>query len=209
MSELDKDQVNNDSEINKSYISLPSNSKKSSFWKGFIEQVELIVVAFAVIILIFSFVTRTCEVSGTSMENTLYNKETVLISNLFYTPERNDIIVFHQTGDKYNEPIVKRVIGIPGDTVKIEYSNNTMKVTVTDSNGNSEVLNEDYIKYTATRYYSSSTTYVEEGHLFVMGDNRSVSADSRSPDIGLVDQRRVLGKVILRLTPFSRFGTVN
>ena len=187
---------------------IPSKPK-TSFFKGLIEQLELIIIAFAIIIIIFSFVFRTCEVSGTSMENTLYNKETVLVSNMFYSPKRNDIIVFHQTGENYNEPIVKRVIGVAGDTVKIEYFNNTMKVTVTDSSGTINVLNEDYIKYNGPSYHSDSTTYVEEGTIFVMGDNRSVSADSRVEEIGLVDTRRILGKVIVRLTPFSGFGKVN
>lgn len=207
MSENHENELNNENEVIPG--SAPSSpQKKTSLFKSTIEQIELIIIAFAIIILIFSFVTRTCEVSGASMEDTLYHKETVLISNLFYSPERGDIIVFHQTGEKYNEPIVKRVIGLPGDTVKIEYINNSMLVTVTDSQGNSQTLEEDYIKYTQTGFYSNSVTYVEDGHLFVLGDNRSVSADSRSQDIGQIDQRRILGKVILRLTPFSRFGAV-
>ena len=145
------------------------------------------------------------------MENTMYHNEFVLVSNLFYTPKKEDIIVFHQTGDKFNEPIVKRVIGLPGDTVKIEYFENSMKVTVTDKNGNSEILEEDYIKYVDTRpyTYNDCVVYVEEGTVFVMGDNRNNSADSRDVYIGLVDQRRILGKVIFRLFPISRFGTVN
>ena len=209
MSELNNEQLNNDTEATAYEAPKPSQDKKTSFWKGVIEQIELVVIAFAIIILIFSFAVRTCEVSGASMENTLYNKETVLISNLFYSPKRGDIIVFHQTGDKYNEPIVKRVIGLPGDTVKIEYVNQSMILTVTTKDGVSEVLSEDYIKYEGPNYYTNSETYVDEGHLFVLGDNRSISADSRSSNIGLVDERRVLGKVIFRVAPLSRFGAIN
>ena len=187
-----------------------TDNKKNSFAHGLIEQLELIVVAFAIIILIFSFIGRTCEVKGESMENTLLDKDMVLISNMFYTPDRGDIIVFHQTGNRYNEPIVKRVIGLPGDTVKIEYlqATNQMKVTVTDSDGNSTVLSEKYIKYNGPRYYEDQETYVTEGTIFVMGDNRSNSADSRDVNIGLVDTRRVLGKVIFRVFPFSEMGPV-
>ena len=191
--------------------SIPSNSKKTSFIKELIAQAELIVIAFSIIILVFSFVARTSRVEGTSMENTMYHNEFVLISNLFYTPEKEDIIVFHQTGYKFNEPIVKRVIGLPGDTVKIEYfGDSSMKVTVTDKDGNTEVLQEDYIKCVDSRpaAYNNRTIYVEEGTVFVMGDNRNNSADSRDINIGLVDQRRILGKVVLRLFPISRFGTV-
>lgn len=182
-----------------------------SFAKELIAQLELIVIAFTVIILMFSFVARTSRVEGNSMENTMYNDEFLLVSSLFYSPQKEDIIVFHQTGAKFNEPIVKRVIGLPGDTVKIEYFSDTMKVTVTDKNGNSNVLEEDYMKYIDTPPfgYNDTVVYVEDGTVFVMGDNRNHSADSRNPYIGLVDQRRILGKVVLRLFPISRFGIVD
>ena len=185
-----------------------ATQKSKAFAKSLIEQLELIVIVFSVIILVFSFVGRTCRVSGPSMENTLLNNQTVVTSDLFYTPKRNDIVVFHQTGTHYNEPIVKRVIGVPGDTVNIEYFSDTMRVTVIDANGNQEVLNEDYIKYEGVILYSNSSTYVEEGTVFVMGDNRNNSADSRSRNIGLVDTRKILGKVIFRITPISEFGIV-
>lgn len=185
--------------------------KKNGFMKGLIEQVELVVIVFVIIVLIFSFAARICQVSGDSMRDTLYNGENVIVSDAFYTPERGDIIVFHQTGESrndYNEPIVKRVIGVAGDTVKVEHFRDRMRVTVTDSEGNSTVLDEDYIRYEYPTY-SDSVTYVEEGTVFVMGDNRSNSSDSRSARIGLVDTRRILGKVVVRVTPFDRFGKVN
>lgn len=185
--------------------------KQKSFSRAVIEQLELMVIVFAVIVLLFSFAARICQVSGDSMKDTLLHTENVLVSNLFYTPKRGDIIVFHQTGESsgdYNEPIVKRVIGVAGDTVKIEHTKNEMKVTVTDKDGNSTVLEEDYIRYDRPTY-QDSVTYVEEGTVFVLGDNRSSSADSRSHHIGLVDTRRILGKVVTRLTPFSRFGAVD
>lgn len=178
---------------------------------AFLEQVELFVIVFAVIVLVFSFVGRTCRVSGDSMNNTLLNGENVLITDAFYTPERGDIIVFHQTDelDPYNnEPIVKRVIAVAGETVRVEHLEKTMRVTVIDADGNSTVLEEDYIEYNYPSY-ADSVTFVEEGTVFVMGDNRSHSADSRSQRIGLVDTRRILGKVVLRATPISRFGKVD
>ena len=195
------------SDINKDNVT----PKKNGFMKGLIEQVELVVIVFVIIVLLFSFAARTCQVSGDSMRDTLYNGENVVVSDVFYTPQRGDIIVFHQTGESandYNEPIVKRVIGVAGDTVKVEHLRNGMRVTVTDSDGNSTVLDEDYIRYEYPTY-SDSITYVEEGTVFVMGDNRSDSSDSRSMRIGLVDTRRILGKVVVRVTPFSRFGKVN
>lgn len=195
------------SDINKDNVT----PKKNGFMKGLIEQVELVVIVFVIIVLLFSFAARVCQVSGDSMRDTLYNGENVIVSDVFYTPQRGDIIVFHQTGESandYNEPIVKRVIGVAGDTVKVEHLRDGMRVTVTDSDGNSTVLDEDYIRYEYPTY-SDSITYVEEGTVFVMGDNRSDSSDSRSMRIGLVDTRRILGKVVVRVTPFSRFGKVS
>lgn len=185
-----------------------SQKKPGAFSIGFVEQIELLVIAFAAVVLIFSFLFRTCHVSGPSMENTLFDKETVVVSNLFYTPKKNDIIVFHQTGT-LNEPVVKRVIGLPGDTVTVKHSYNHMTVTITDKDGNSTVLEEDYIKYEGWfPWMNDCSVYVEEGTVFVMGDNRSNSNDSRGSDIGLVDTRRILGKVVFRVTPLSRIGTV-
>lgn len=195
------------SDINKDNVT----PKKNGFMKGLVEQVELVVIVFVIIVLLFSFAARVCQVSGDSMRDTLYNGENVIVSDVFYTPQRGDIIVFHQTGESandYNEPIVKRVIGVAGDTVKVEHLRDGMRVTVTDSDGNSTVLDEDYIRYEYPTY-SDSITYVEEGTVFVMGDNRSDSSDSRSMRIGLVDTRRILGKVVVRVTPFSRFGKVD
>ena len=146
------------------------------------------------------------------MENTLRHGEKLITSNLFYTPERGDIVVFHQTSPNengFNEPIVKRVIGVPGDTVKINYQ--TWTVTVTDADGNVTVVDEPYRKVVDGNPYSSMpvSVYVEEGTVFVMGDNRNHSADSRDARIGLVDQRRILGKVVMRVAPFDRFGKVS
>jgi signal peptidase I len=199
----------------------PSNSgelvptpqkKKSTLVADLLDYIEIFVVAICVVIAIFCFSgIRLCTVDGPSMENTLLHNEKLITSNLFYTPKRGDIVVFHQTSDEpggYNKPIVKRVIGVAGDTVRIDYR--TWTVTVTDKDGNVTVVDEPYRKLVDGNPYPSMpvTVYVEEGTVFVMGDNRNHSADSRSDKIGLVDTRRILGKVILRVTPFDRFGTV-
>lgn len=187
-----------------------TNDKRNGFVKLLLEQFDIFIAVFALIVVVTSCIGRVCTVSGDSMQNTLIDKDPLIVSNLFYTPQRGDIIVFHQTGSKptdYNEPIVKRVIGIAGDTVKIEHKKDTMTVTVTDKFGNTTVLEEDYIRYDYATY-KDSETYVSEGTVFVMGDNRSHSADSRSATIGLVDTRRILGRVIFRLGG-SSFGVVD
>ena len=187
--------------------------EKKATLSNILDYVEVFVIAVCFVIILFSFTgIRLCTVSGPSMEKTLYNNEKLVTSDIFYTPERNDIVVFHQTGDhSFNEPIVKRVIGVAGDTVTVEYEDNDVIVTVTDSKGNVTVLEEDY-KYIDEKSYNPyplpTTITVETGTVFVMGDNRHNSADSRDARIGLVDTRRILGKVIFRISPFSRFGIV-
>lgn len=179
---------------------------KAPFTKGVLEQLELVVVFFAIVILLFSFVCKTCMVDGDSMLNTLHDQERVIIWDLFYTPQYEDIVVIHDNGN-LKKPIVKRVIGLPGDTVEIEQLPTTMKVTVTHSDGTSRVLEEDYIYYDTSRYYYLNETYVVgEGQVFVMGDNRLNSLDSRAE--GCYDSRQILGKVVFRMLPLDKIGTV-
>lgn len=191
-----------------------SGEKKNSFFSNALDYVEIFVFAICFVIFLFSFSgIRLCTVSGPSMEQTLYNGERLITSDIFYTPKRGDVVVFHQTGDNsFNEPIVKRVIGVAGDTVSVRYEFQNVIVTVTDAEGNVTVLEEDYQYIDTSSYNPYSlplTVKVEEGKIFVMGDNRYHSADSRDTRIGLVDNRRVLGKVIFRISPISRFGTVD
>ncbi len=191
----------------------PKKSKKEkiSFTRGFIEQLELIVIFFAIVILIFSFMCKTCMVDGPSMLNTLHHQERVIIWNLFYTPDYGDIVVVHDNG-ALNKPIVKRVIGLPGDTVKVEHHLTNMIVTIIHSDGSQEILEEDYIRYSVAdgyliSYPPSNEWTVGDGEIFIMGDNRLVSADSRI--YGCYDTRQILGKVIFRLTPLDKIGTVS
>ena len=186
--------------------------KKGSALSGFIDYIELFVVAICVVIVLFSLAFRTCTVDGSSMNNTLVNGETLVVSDMMYSPNRGDIIVFHHTDGtlsiQSNKPLVKRVIGVGGDTVRIDY--NTWKVTVTDRHGEVRALDEDYIYLSdvPSAFYGVKEYKVPEGSLFVMGDNRNGSLDSRYPTIGFVDERSVLGKVLIRVTPISKFGTV-
>ena len=189
---------------------ITTQKEKTSFTQGLLEQLELIAIFFAVIIVIFACMCKSCMVDGSSMLDTLHDKERVIIWDLFYTPDYEDIVVIHDNGN-LNKPIVKRVIGLPGDTVSVEHYLDTMKVTVTHSDGTQEILDEEYIRYNILdgyllNYASTGTWTVGEGEVFVMGDNRLNSTDSRIE--GCYDSRLILGKVIFRITPFNKMGTV-
>ena len=160
------------------------------------------------------------------MNKTLLNGERLLVSDLFYTPKGGDIVVFHQTNevyDQFNEPIVKRVIATGGQYVKIDYVGNKVYVSDDDTFEENEMLDESAYAYFEgygntwkeafdPKYAEGEVYQIPEGYLFVMGDNRNNSADSRNAYknyVGLVDERRVLGRVLCRLTPFSKFGSVS
>ena len=192
-----------------------SNAGDQSLAAKLFEYVEMFVFAAIFVVLLMTLGLRLCVVSGTSMNNTLLNGERLVISNLFYTPKQGDVIVFHQTSDtdeQFNEPIVKRVIATSGQFVKVDDIQHKVYVSDDDVFTEDEVLPEPYIivgapHYAAIEGISPIEVYqVPEGHLFVMGDNRPVSADSRYHEVSFVDQRRVLGKVLFRLMPFTVFA---
>ena len=189
---------------------------KTTLLKEIYDYFELFVFSACAVLLLFSFATRICRVDGPSMLNTLHDSEMLLVTDLFYTPERGDIVVFHQTGDQpsdLNEPIVKRVIATEGEWIDIKNVNGKLQVTVYNSDyKNPIILDEYYARYDdGVGYYKYDVFPVQVPHgcTFVMGDNRGNSLDSRSSSIGFVDNRRILGKVVCRLMPFDKFGKVD
>ena len=195
---------------------MPSNqnatNEKVPLIRAVYDFLELFIIALCIVFVIFSFAVRLCRVSGPSMDKTLSNGQLLLVTDLFYTPEQGDIVVFHQTGNVYNELIVKRVIATGGQFVKI--TEHCVYVSEDSTFEESEKIDEPYaymdIGYMLNYYNALEKTFeVPKGCLFVLGDNRNHSADSRAPEISFVDTRRVVGKVILRLTPLDQFGAVN
>lgn len=166
------------------------------------DWIQCIVVALVASILIFLFLGRTVGVVGGSMESTLYEGDRLLISGLFYTPEYGDIVVLRQETFR-DEPIVKRVIATEGQTVDIDFENAIVYV-------DGKALDEPYLNdfsYFDRQDFNGKIS-VPEGCVFVMGDNRNASTDSRTDSIGCVDVRKILGKVLWRVTPLDSFGSV-
>ena len=186
--------------------------------KNVFDYLELFACSVFAVLIIFTFGIRLCRVDGESMENTLYNGQNLLLSSFAYTPEQNDIIVFHLTDEAHNmeKTMVKRVIATGGQTVEINFNNGVIKVNgkeYSDANAVLKDRNTDVItgiyNLTAEHHYDPVSRIfsatVPKDCVFVMGDNRNNSKDSRDTDVGFVDQRCILGKAVLRISPFTIF----
>lgn len=171
--------------------------------KIILEWLKELVLAVIIAAVVLTFI-KPIIICQSSMEPNFYNGDYVFISkqayNLFGDPERSDIVVFHtglQTEEGEDKNLIKRIIGIPGDTVEIREGYVYL---------NGEKLDEPYINEQGISG-EMAPIVVEEGKLFCMGDNRRVSMDSRDPAVGCVSQDEVLGRVFFRLYPFNKIGT--
>ncbi len=186
----------------------PESAKKSGIREVY-EWMDSLVVAIVAVVLLFTFVFRVVGVDGTSMLQTLQDSDRVVISHWFYTPSYGDIVVIsrnYQNDEslemtKQTEPIIKRVIATEGQEVDIDFEAGTVKV-------DGQLLVEDYVNTpTNVSYDISFPVTVPPGCVFVMGDNRNGSLDSRSSSIGMIDTRYILGRAYVRIwrIPESRF----
>lgn len=182
-------------------------TQSQSFRLFLYSWLQPLIVALVVLILLSTFVGRIIGVDGSSMFPTLHDHDMLVLQSIGYKPARGDIVVLTQRSFS-DKPIVKRVIATGGQTVDVDYDANT--VTVTDKDGTRTVLDEPYLGEPMRRPSSPTSSHIEvpEGSICVFGDNRNNSTDSRSPMVGTADERCVLGRALLILLPFQRFGVL-
>ncbi len=192
----------------------PKGNRARSVISSLYDYAEIFALSIVAVIIVFSFCLRLCRVDGHSMQTTLYDGEKIIAHDIFYTPKQGDIVVFHLVNDSFRRPLVKRVIATGGQTVEINFTDKIIKVDgVIYSDEHAYIEGGEYeikldfdssnIQSSGGKLYYRAT--VPEGKLFVLGDNRNNSTDSRSVHVGFVDEDCVLGKAILRLDPFTIF----
>ncbi|HWP51843.1 MAG TPA: signal peptidase I [Clostridia bacterium] len=183
-------------------LTSPVSQRRDRIFKELYEWVESAVLAVVFVVLLFTFVARTSVVSGESMIQTLQSGDMLVVSRLGGSVQPGNIVV--ATKPYYaNEPIIKRVIATGGQSVDIDFVEGVVYV-------NGEALDEVYANTPTNRKYDMDFPLtVPEGYLFLMGDNRNGSLDSRSTDIGLVDERYILGRAYWRIMPFSSMGKLD
>lgn len=196
--------------------------KKRTFFDELFDCFETFCHALVLMTILFVFVFRFVTVNGTSMVNTLHHEDKLIISDMFYTPSTGDIVVINTDGmgafsDKY---IIKRVIATGNQQVEIDFVNWTVTV-------DGAKLNEGYVYHNGAPIMESASWInhdknvartiengvltkasfvVPAGQIFAMGDNRNGSSDSRHA--GCFDKERILGRVLIRISPTDAFGRV-
>ena len=193
---------------------MQEQERKTVRGRDLYEWIQSLVGSVLVVVAIFTFGIRMLGVDGHSMLNTLQHGDRLMVVNpIFYHDYKyGDIVILRKTGVFDNEPIVKRVIATGGQTVDIDFSEGVVYV-------DGEALEEDYIR--EPTYTAEGTEFpltVPEGSIFVMGDNRNGSSDSRDYRLGTVDTRYVIGKAAVLIFPgpdseteksdFKRIGVI-
>jgi signal peptidase I len=167
-------------------------------WNVIYEILDSFSLAVLLVMVLFAFLCRPFWVSGSSMEPTLQDRNWVAVTTAGFYAQRGDIVVVSQPNARH-EPLIKRIIAVAGDTVEIDPQAHTVSV-------NGDILDEPYISEPVEK--SGDLTYpiqVPEGHVFVMGDNRNDSLDSRSSMIGFIDTRYLSGKAVFRFFPVGQW----
>ena len=182
---------------------MQEQEKQMAKGRDLYEWVQSLVGSVLVVVAIFTFVIRMMGVDGHSMLNTLQHGDRLLVVNslLYHDYKYGDIVILRKDGVFDDDPIVKRVIAVEGQTVDIDFTEGIVYV-------DGEALEEDYIR--EPTYIAEGTEFplaVPEGSIFVMGDNRNGSSDSRDYRLGTVDTRYVIGKAAFLIYPGPDYET--
>lgn len=187
-------------------------------YREIISFIELIIITLFLMTMIFTYVLRIATVNGDSMKNTLISGDRLITTAFCNSPEQGDIVIIY-AGDavtldenrnlKINKglrkTLVKRVIAVEGQTVEIDFERGAVYV-------DSVMLDESYITGLTHMDEGAFTgqypVTVPKGYVFVLGDNRQVSKDSRSSELGFVAVKNITGKVLMRISPLETFGFV-
>ena len=186
--------------------------EKVNWVKELRDWVIAIAIAVIVALLIRNFVFTLVTVEGRSMEPSLSSGDRLYVNRFFYSPQKGDVVIFRPASDP-DRPYVKRVIATEGDTIYIDFETGDVYV-------NDGIIDEPYINNPTTRtgsyimeliangqYSRENPIVIEEGHMFVMGDNRNNSTDSRI--IGQIPEDEIIGGAVFRFWPLNKFGSVS
>lgn len=178
-------------ELSVTRVKLNSNPVSTNIY----DWVSSIIVAVIAVVVLLTFCFRIIDVDGRSMEPTLINTDKVVVTNLFYTPNDGDVVVISH-GEEYDKPLVKRVIATEGQKIRIDFVNNEVYV-------DDKLIDEPYIQGETIPGDAQIPEVVPEGKVFVLGDNRGVSLDSRYQEVGLIDETAIIGKAQFVIIPHS------
>ena len=174
------------------------NAQKETY-----EWIQSLITALMVIVFIFLFVVRVIDVSGSSMNPNLWNGDKMLVSGLFYKPKAGDVVIFKKPSYSTEKALVKRVIATEGQVINIDFEQGIVYI-------DGQPIEEDYIaELTKTKEDFIGPKTVPEGCVFVMGDNRNASTDSRDSRIGMVDTRYIVGKAMMVIYPLSELRIID
>ena len=173
------------------------------------EWLEALGTAIIIAMLIFTFLLRVNEVKGSSMLPTYTEGTRVIVQAIGYQPSAGDVVVIDATHTPLQEFVIKRIIATEGQTVDFDYESGAVLVDgqVVDEtqfgleNG---ITGEPFSSFEVLEFPQT----VPEGCVFVLGDNRAVSEDSRYQNVGMIDERNILGKAVFHLFPFQNLGFV-
>ncbi|MEA4824215.1 MAG: signal peptidase I [Clostridiaceae bacterium] len=187
---------------------VPEKNPRHDPGRELFDWAESLVPALVFVVLLFVFAVRLIGVDGDSMLPTLQSRNYLIVSDLYYDPTPGDIVVMTKEGFLINQygredSFVKRIIAVEGQTVDIDYDAGIVYV-------DGEALDEPFT-YSPTnrRGDMKFPQTVPEGCVFVLGDNRNGSTDSRYTYVGMVDERYIVGRVLLRILPIREFGVVS